>query len=250
MTPRRFSRPPLSAGVSLACLLILLPSLGHAADEVRVLWIGNSYTQVNDLPSMVATLAKAGQQPSLIQGRETPGGCSLKKHWNDGTAQEKIRAQKWDFVVLQDHSMGPLQDRAAMFEFGKKLDAEIRKQGSKTLLYMTWARANTPETQEQLSKAYLDLGQELKAGVAPVGMAWEKALAADKQRVLHQADKSHPSKAGTYLAACVFYASIFGKSPEGLPGKIGGLSDHEARKLQAIAWQVVQGLSEKKLSGN
>ena len=62
---------------------------------------------------------------------------------------------------------------------------------------------------------------------------------------LHSADKSHPGKAGTYVATCVFYATIYGTSPEGLPGAIGGLSDAEARRLQVIAWHTVRGLAEK-----
>lgn len=41
---------------------------------------------------------------------------------------------------------------------------------------------------------------------------------------------------------CVFYATIYGKSPEGLPGNIGKLTDKEARPLQAIAWKTVQAM--------
>jgi hypothetical protein len=232
----------------LSLVLALAPSQGRseADDDVHVLWIGNSYTHVNDLPKMVGELAKAGGQKTLVSVSETPGGCSLEKHWKDGKALDKIRSRKWDYVVLQDHSLGPIKDREAMFENAKKLDAEIKKQEAKTLLYMTWARANAPENQEKLSKAYLDLGNELKATVVPAGLAWEKALAADKQRALHQADKSHPTKAGTYLTACVFYGTLFAKSPEGLPGKCADLSDEEAKKLQAIAWQVVQDVAKKK----
>jgi hypothetical protein len=65
-------------------------------------------------------------------------------------------------------------------------------------------------------------------------------LRSDPKLILHGADHKHPSATGTYLAACVFYATIFGKSPEGLPGRIGGMSDGEARRLQAIAWKSVQ----------
>jgi hypothetical protein len=67
----------------------------------------------------------------------------------------------------------------------------------------------------------------------------------DNSLVLHAKDKRHPSKAGTYLAACVFYATIYEKSPEGLPGEPGGLTDEEARPLQAIAWETVQSLAKK-----
>lgn len=212
----------------------------QAPDEIHVLFIGNSFTYYHDLPKMVAELAKAGKQPKLIHERETPGGCTLEKHWKDGKALAKIRSRKWDFVVLQDHSQAALLKRDSMFDHGKKLDAEIKKQGAKTILYMTWALQNKPEDQPAITTVYLDLSRELKAKIAPVGNAWEAAIKADGKLGLHEKDKKHPNATGTYLAACVFYSTIYGKSPEGLPGSIGKLTDEEARPLQVIAWKVVQ----------
>ena len=127
-----------------------------------------------------------------------------------------------------------------MIEYGKKFDAEIKKQRAKTILYETWALQNKPEQQTAISKAYEGLARELNARLAPVGNAWQMALRSDPKLVLHDTDHKHPSATGTYLAACVFYATIFGKSPEGLPGRIGGLTGGEAQRLQAIAWKSVQ----------
>lgn len=216
------------------------PKTAKATDDVYVLFIGNSLTYGNDLPRMVAELAKAGKQRPLRHKSETPGGCTLEKHWKDGKALAQIQSSRWDFVVLQEQSQFPFSNRASMFEYGKKLDAEIKKQGAKTILYMTWALQDKPEQQPALSGAYQELAKQMKAQTAPVGLAWESALASDKTLIMHSQDKKHPNKTGTYLAACVFYATIYGKSPEGLPGQIGGLTDDEARPLQAIAWKVVQ----------
>jgi hypothetical protein len=213
---------------------------GQAKDEISVLFIGNSLTYYNDLPKMVAALAKADKQRPLHHERETPGGCTFEKHWKDGKALAKIQSRKWDYVVLQDNSQGPLTKRASMFDHAKKFDAEIKKQGAKTLLYMTWALQNKPEDQAAISKAYLDLSTELKCPVAPVGNAWESALKVEKKPALHIADKKHPTATGTYLAACVIYATIYGRNPEGLPGSFCKLTDEEARPLQVIAWKAVQ----------
>ncbi len=211
-------------------------------DAIHVLFIGNSFTYYHDLPAMIAELARAGKQRPLRYERETPGGWTLAKHWNSGKALAKIQERKWDFVVLQEQSEAPLTKRDSMFENSKKFDAEIRKQGSKTILYMTWAKQNAPGDQPAISKAYLDLAKEMKVRVAPVGNAWQSALRADKKLVLHENDKKHPNATGSYLAACVFYATIYEKSPEGLPGKIGKLTDAQARPLQAIAWKAVQAM--------
>jgi hypothetical protein len=227
------------------CVTAAKPQNRQSTPEIHVLFIGNSFTYVNDLPKMVAELAKAAKQRPLRCDQETPGGCTLEKHWKDGKAKAKIQSRQWDFVILQDQSQAPLLQRESMFAYGKKLDEEIRKNGSKTILYMTWAPQNRPDDQETITKAYQELGEDLKAQVVSVGKAWEMALKADRQLVLHDPDNKHPNATGTYLAACVFYATIYGKSPEGLPGKIAKLTDDKARHLQAIAWKAVQGTAKR-----
>ncbi len=107
----------------------------------------------------------------------------------------------------------PLRRRDAMVKYGRKFDAEIKKQRAKTILYETWALQNKPEQQTAISKAYEGLSKELNAQLAPVGSAWQTALRSDKNLVLHDKDQKHPNATGTYLAACVFYATIYGKSP-------------------------------------
>src|SRR5471030_2019419 len=121
------------------CLFVVLtaaaqPQDGQSKEEVHVLFIGNSLTYGNDLPKMIAELAKAGKQRPMRHERETPGGCTLEKHWKEGKALAKIQSRKWDFVILQGQSQAPLMKRDSMFEHGKKLDAEIKKQGAKTIL--------------------------------------------------------------------------------------------------------------------
>lgn len=227
------------------CATPVQPQDAQSKDEIHVLFIGNSFTYYHDLPKMTAELAKAGKQRPFRYDREAPGGCTLEKHWKEGKALAKIQSRKWDFVILQEYSSGPLLKRDSMFDHGKKFDAEIKKNGAKTILYMTWALQNKLDDQPAITKAYLELGKELKAQVAPVGNAWGEALKANKVLVLHEKDKKHPNATGTYLAACVFYATICGASPEGLPSNIGKLTDDEARPLQAIAWKIVQGTDKR-----
>lgn len=227
--------------LAIPLVLAALSSLPAAEPlPLRVLFIGNSYTYGNDLPKMIDELSKAGKQRPLEIGRELRGGYSLQKHWMEGKAAKMLGDKKWDLVVLQDHSLGPIKERKQLGEAAAKFDEQIQKQGAKTLFFQTWARQDQPDNQAVLTKAYAEVAKDLKASVAPVGAAWELALKENPNRVLHQADKSHPTKEGTYLAACVFYGAIHGKSPEGLSGAPGGLKDEEARKLQALAWKAVQ----------
>jgi hypothetical protein len=238
------ARLRLGAG-ALAFVVLLAPLIVHSRatetkPEIRILFIGNSFTYCNDLPRMVAQLAEAGGQRPLHCESETPGGCTLEKHWQDRQAVSRIQSGRWDFVVLQDQSEVPLRRRDAMIAYGKEFDAEIKRQRAKTILYETWALQNQLEQQAAISQAYEGLARELNARLAPVGNAWQTALRSDPKLILHDMDHKHPNAAGTYLAACVFYATIFGQSPAGLPGQIGGLSNADAQRLQAIAWKSVQ----------
>ena len=70
---------------------------------------------------------------------------------------------------------------------------------------------------------------------APVGDAWERSLAERPAIVLHDADGSHPSPAGTYLAACVFYAVLTGRRLDGVDGAPLGVDPADAAALRTLA---------------
>jgi hypothetical protein len=122
--------------------------------------------------------------------------------------------------------------------------------GAQTVLYMTWARQHFPEMQAGLARVYTVLAQKIGARVAPVGLAWEAVLLADPSTALYDEDKSHPTPLGSYLAACVFYATFFGESPVGLPAKLVTtdgkalveIPEAQAHLLQSVAWDVVREL--------
>jgi hypothetical protein len=83
-------------------------------------------------------------------------------------------------------------------------------------------------------------------------------MAAQEQRPglrLHASDGIHPSAAGVYLSACVFYASITGESPMDNPVYTSKGFDHPeviikldgdtVQFLQRIAWETVNEYLQK-----
>jgi hypothetical protein len=92
--------------------------------------------------------------------------------------------------------------------------------------------------QQQLRGRYLDMANGNGAIVAPVGEAWKNVIALNPAFDLYSADESHPSVHGTYLAACVFYATIYRQSPAGL-SYYGGLTQSDALLLQTVAGSTV-----------
>jgi hypothetical protein len=213
--------------------------------QTRILFIGNSFTNRNDLPGMLARLAAAAQPPNRVEtDRVIANGRALKTHWERGAAAEAICASKWNYVVLQEQSTLPLKNPARMHEYIRLFDEAIQASGAKTVLYMTWARRHQWDRQAELSEAYASIGRSIGAIVAPVGVAWQLALHDRPGLVLHDKDNSHPNLAGTYLAACVFFALLFKQSPEGLQtSDLAALERYGpdiAAVLQRAAWQSVR----------
>jgi Domain of unknown function (DUF4886) len=220
-----------------------------AGSCLHILFIGNSYTSVNDLPHMFAQLAKSGGH-GVETGVAAPGGWTLSAHARSAETLNKLKSSKWDFVVLQEQSQVPASEQArtlAMYPAGRSLVRQIEEGGAMPIFFLTWAhRDGWPEgglpgydaMQSRISDGYLRVAQELGVPVAPVGEAWLSAKGDHPELELWQGDGSHASEQGTYLAACVFYATIFSQSPEGLSYR-AGVSKETALALQTTASNVV-----------
>jgi hypothetical protein len=214
---------------------------------LEVLFIGNSHTYLNYMPRMLLALVSAEDRGFELDVDQCTGeGVGLEWHWNNPPSRNKIRDKHWNYVVLQDRSGGPLEEPQSFEHHGKLLDEEIRKQGAKTIFYMTWANRKRPETQSDLAAAYGKLTQELGAILAPVGLVWEAVHRLDPDLDLYLQDGRHANPIGSYLTAGVFYSVLFNTSPEGLPGtfcfkgkKRVDLDKDEALLLQRVAWETV-----------
>src|SRR6478672_1356008 len=90
----------IALGLGLVgCLSATSPQL--IGDGRPVLFIGNSYTYVNDLPGIIQALAdSAGGDRIAVETIAEPD-YALVDHLAEGTAQREISKRGWAFVVLQ-----------------------------------------------------------------------------------------------------------------------------------------------------
>ena len=222
------------------------------AAAISVLFIGNSYTYVNDLPKTFAALAAAKGVHATVDSI-TEGGAPLEAHARNPRVAEKLRERAWDFVVLQEQSQRPAFDASQVerevLPAAAELDRQIHqaRAQAQTVIFETWARRDgdsdnckdmpavcTRDGQQQrLTQTYARLARENHALLAPVGTAWSRA----RGWSLYQADGSHPSMLGTYLAACVFFDVLTKQKSEGAP-PLGAVAEADARALQKIADEV------------
>jgi hypothetical protein len=202
----------------------------------NILFIGNSFTRRNDLPGLLAEMA-AERKVRIRHELISVGGASLRTHWNAGEAAKDIATGGYDYVVLQEQSTLPVKNAKRMAENVRLFDETIRQAGSKTVLYMTWARQHAPESQEAITEAYKSIGKEVGAIVVPVGLAWQKFLAKHDRPLLYDRDQSHPSPAGSYFAACVFLSNLLKINPVGIVAGGDRLDEKDRKVLQTAAWK-------------
>jgi hypothetical protein len=181
----------------------------------RVLFIGNSLTEANELPLLVEALSLAGGRPLQAES-VTFGGVSLEDHWARGT-QQRIASGGWRFVVLQQGPSALPESRANLREWTRRFDAEIRRAGGRTALYMVWPESFRREAFPDVSESYRLAAQDVGGILLPAGDAWQAAWRQEASLPLYGSDGFHPSPTGSYLAALTIYAGLTGGSPLGMP---------------------------------
>jgi hypothetical protein len=206
--------------------------------SIKVLFVGNSFTQRNDLPGRFSAMA-AEKDVQVQHKLISRGGASLRMHWNAGLAAQAIATEGYDYVVLQEQSTLPVKNAKRMADNVRLFDTAIKQASSKTVLYMTWAKQHAALSQEAITAAYRSIGAEIGALVVPVGAVWQRFLAERDQPQLYDRDGSHPSVAGTYFAACVFLASLLKINPIGIEAGSSGLKQSDAEVLQTGAIEFI-----------
>lgn len=235
---------------------VLLSVSAMAQETKRVLFVGNSYTEVNNLPQIVSRVAES-MGDAIEYSSNTPGGCTFSGHCTN-QSMNLICQGGWDVVVLQEQSQYPSfpdgQVANEVFPYAERLVDSVYANSpcGEPMFYMTWGRKNGDERNAQyfpvlgtyegmdsmLYERYMYMGQTYDASVSPVGRVWRRLRENNPEIELYQADESHPSMAGSYAAGCTFYVMMFGKDPQRIPYD-GGIDSEMARAIRETVKTVV-----------
>ena len=222
--------------ISLLLLLgVLLGSPSFSQSKKRVLFLGNSYTERNNLPQLISNIAQS-MGDTLLFDAHYPGAYTLLRHATDANSLNKMGAGHLDYVVLQEQSQRPAlgdDEVSKFFRYGKILDslAKVSNPCAETMFYMTWGRKNgddeycgvfpalcTYEGMDSLlNRQYRNIADSLQAVLSPVGATWNAVRNFFPDIELFHPDGSHPSEAGSYAAAVTFYCAIFRRNPLDIP---------------------------------
>lgn len=228
------------------------PEPGQAG--LRVLLVGNSYTRFNVLPNLVRRVGRSVPDgPPLQVEMVAKGGYTLRMHWLRSEALQRIRHRHYTHVVLQDHSLRPIDRVDEMTEYVQRFSRAIEETGADTVLYETWPRrlnapfyATRPDLSgpdrmySMISDVYQRLAEAHGARVAPVGTAFVEASEADPDIGLYKRDGAHPSLSGSYLAACVIYGAVSGIDPREARYVPFPMVEEEAVRLRDLAATVLR----------
>ena len=238
-------------------LFLLLVSSCLWADGYKVLFIGNSYTDVNNLPQLIASIA-AAEGDTLVFSANLPGGYTFNNHLNNATTTSLIQQGGWNYVVLQGQSQEPSfpdgQFYSETYPYAQQLCEMVNQYNpdAKVVFYMTWGRKNGDQSNcpyfpplctyegmdSLLYLRYMTMAADFGAEVSPVGALWHYLRDHNPNIELYASDGSHPSLAGSYAAACSFYSVLFRKDPRTLSFN-PGIEEEQAESIRTAASKVV-----------
>lgn len=175
---------------------------------MRILMLGNSFTSTNNMPQMLSELAGA----EVVH--HTRGGARLSEHLNPATrmgarTQAALQDERWDYVVLQEMSNGPVTASKSFFSSVETLCRLICQNGAMPILYATWAYQKNgtkltsmgtdyEEMFQQMHKAYHQAAEQNHALIADVG---QQFYALSESQNLYATDGVHPNELGSRIAA-------------------------------------------------
>jgi hypothetical protein len=215
---------------------------------LRVLFIGNSYTYVNDVPGLLAEISRSVESGPLIEiDSLVEGGQSLAGHLAKPETASRIADGDWTHVVLQGQSLdfAPAEPAAMLGQL-------VLAAGATPTWFVTWARApespeydspdswvhyfNYAEMQDYATYSYAQAALHTKGSLLScVGEAFRRSLSEHPEITLHQADWSHATLAGAYLAASTFYVALTGTPVPEKSHVPDGISAGDASALRESA---------------
>lgn len=193
---------------------------------MNILFIGNSYTYVYDVPGLFGALAQENKKSARVDS-VTKGGRKLYENLDPSDEKHSeilglLNEREYDILILQEQSYLGIVD----YESFEKGVAALNKLVSPktTVLYATWGRKKgcplletlnltSEEMFLALEKAYKNAADLIGADISPVGRCFNEITKRHKDIDLYDPDLSHQSYIGSCVAAICHYKTVFGEMP-------------------------------------
>lgn len=203
--------------------------------DVSILFVGNSHTMLNDVPNVVREMVEFLHPDKKVFVHYFPVG-HLEDLANDPRCREEIETRPWKYVILQAQKISMRGTKDYSRQDGIAIAKVAKAQGAKVFYFCEWGRKGVDEEGPRTEKIYTEMAQDAGVASAPIGRAWDLALAQRPKLPLHAADGNHQSEVGAFLTACVLAGRIADVSPTRLAGfKYLDVSDVDRKFMAEMA---------------
>ena len=185
--------------------------------EVRILFIGNSLTYVNDLPAVVKALTTGAGLPATQVATIAYPDYALEDHWNQGDAPAAVAKDGWTHVIMQQGPSALPESRVNLLQWSQTFAEQITAHGAMPGMYMVWPSTERNFDFDRVSESYRLAAEQIGGQLYPAGDAWRAVWRRNSSLALYGSDGFHPSSLGTYTAALTILAGGCDRSPVGLP---------------------------------
>lgn len=175
---------------------------------VKILFVGNSLTFYNDLPSRVAAIGISKENRIEKEMLAKPN-YALEDHWIEGCLQAMIKSGYYDFVVVQQGPSSQADGAKSLLEYGGYLQELCKANDTKLAFFMVWPARVNYHTFPGVITNYTNAAYATGAILCPAGQAWKQYIDRTGDWSYYGADEFHPSPLGTNVAAEIIYKSLF-----------------------------------------
>ena len=221
----------------------------------KVFFIGHSLYKYGpcDIPAAVQFLSEAAEVDRPIKASTfIRGGAKHQDYFNTPEVMNRLRDETWDIVLIAGNLNDMANPEKVNLEFAKKLDNEAKSKNIRVLEYVAWPWVKVSgdevfekrmKAQDAFNQSLIQLAKDTGATLVPSGPGLVNVIKKDRKFMDEfKYGEVHVSPMGYYFTACVIFATIYNKSPEGLPSvfKEFNIDKDTAKILQVTAWETVQ----------
>lgn len=199
--------------------------------DLRVVFLGNSLTYVNNVPGIVQAMADADGR-SMAHVTVVQANYSLEDHWNVGVPAI-LRELEADVVVMQQGPSSLPGNQEHLRHWAGEFAAVVRDAGGEPALYMVWPSSSRSGAFPDVWDSYLGAAEAVGGRFVPAGQTWVEAWAIDPDIELYGPDGFHQGPIGAVAAAQTLYAVLFDRPADSIPALDLNLPDGTMGTLRA-----------------